>query len=224
MGENTTFTCDIQEPASRESQNNTDGSVRVAWESLAGILWRTEASGWFQTRACGKELPHFPIASFHVCLRVVAVLVNSDVDLGRVCHFHGDVKEIDSRDNFGVSPCSHVVFACVWRFWLVLRMARWFEMQKCEEIIETLKCRLCSNFSDRNCIFMSFLRIRICQKFGICKQNHIFSTVPSLRSRSRAMGSEAQEAVLASFRKFDADSSGAISREELGQVLKAPDF
>ena len=39
-----------------------------------------------------------------------------------------------------------------------------------------------------------------------------------------AMGSEAQEAVLASFRKFDADSSGAISREELGAVLKAPDF
>ena len=29
------------------------------------------------------------------------------------------------------------------------------------------------------------------------------------------------EKVLASFRKFDADSSGAISREELGEVLKA---
>lgn len=38
------------------------------------------------------------------------------------------------------------------------------------------------------------------------------------------MGSEAQEAVLASFRKFDADSSGAISREELSEVLKAPDL
>lgn len=106
----------------------------------------------FRPERAEKELPGIPIASYCIisCLpRVVTGLVSSDVDLGRVCLFHGDVKEIDSRDIFGVSPCSHVLFACVWWFWLVLRMARWLEMQKCEEIIETLKCRLCrlcSNF------------------------------------------------------------------------------
>ena len=56
------------------------------------------------------------------------MLVNySDVDVRCVCLFQGAVTEIDSRDKL---ESHYVMFACVWRFWLGLRMARWLEMIK----------------------------------------------------------------------------------------------